>query len=34
MKKSLLAILFLVVVAAKVVAQDEAIFNHYLVNPV
>lgn len=34
MKKSLLAILFLVVVAAKVVAQDEAIFNHYLINPV
>jgi type IX secretion system PorP/SprF family membrane protein len=34
MKKSLLAIFFLVAVAAKMVAQDEAIFNHYTVNPV
>lgn len=34
MKKSLLALLFLVAFVAKVVAQDEAIFNHYLINPV
>jgi type IX secretion system PorP/SprF family membrane protein len=34
MKKSLLAILFLVAFVAKVAAQDEAIFNHYLINPV
>jgi type IX secretion system PorP/SprF family membrane protein len=34
MKKSLLAIFFLIAVAAKMVAQDEAIFNHYTVNPV
>ncbi len=34
MKKSLLAIFFLVAVAAKMMAQDEATFNHYIVNPV
>jgi type IX secretion system PorP/SprF family membrane protein len=34
MKKSLLAIFFLVAVVAKMVAQDEATFNHYIVNPV
>jgi type IX secretion system PorP/SprF family membrane protein len=34
MKKSLLAIFFLIAVTAKMVAQDEATFNHYTVNPV
>jgi type IX secretion system PorP/SprF family membrane protein len=34
MKKSLLAIYMLVAVATKMMAQDEATFNHYLINPV
>ena len=34
MKKSLLALFFLVVTVAKMTAQDEALFNHYMVNPV
>jgi type IX secretion system PorP/SprF family membrane protein len=34
MKKSLLAIFFLVALAAKMSAQDEATFNHYIINPV
>ncbi len=34
MKNSLLVIFFLVAVAAKMSAQDEATFNHYVVNPV
>lgn len=34
MKKSLLIIFFAVALIAKVSAQDEAIFGHYLINPV
>jgi type IX secretion system PorP/SprF family membrane protein len=34
MKKSLLALYMLVAVATKMMAQDEATFNHYLINPV
>jgi type IX secretion system PorP/SprF family membrane protein len=34
MKNSLLVIFFLVAVATKMMAQDEATFNHYIVNPV
>jgi type IX secretion system PorP/SprF family membrane protein len=34
MKKSLLAIFFFLAIAAKMVAQDEATFNHYTINPV
>ena len=34
MKKSLLALFFLVATVAKMTAQDEALFNHYMVNPV
>jgi type IX secretion system PorP/SprF family membrane protein len=34
MKKSLLAIYMLVAIATKLMAQDEATFNHYLINPV
>jgi type IX secretion system PorP/SprF family membrane protein len=34
MKKVLLSIFMLVAVATKMMAQDEATFNHYLINPV
>jgi type IX secretion system PorP/SprF family membrane protein len=34
MKKSFIAIYMLVAIATKMMAQDEATFNHYLINPV